>query len=545
MKIIMNSFQKYAALLILIVLAVYIPSLFNGFVNWDDDLLLTANQYVQTLDWAHVKDMFTTTVANTYVPLTSLSFAVEYHFVKDLAWVYHFNNALLHVAISVLVFLFANCLGLSKKASFFAAILFGIHPMHVESVAWITERKDVLYSFFYLLSVIAYLKYCGTITGKNNGILSNRWFQAVLFFGLLSVLSKSMALSLPLILLLCDWYLKRKFSVRLLYEKAILAALMLPIVWATYYLQMRPTGFMEEGSLLVWLWCLFFYIRKFFYPDYFAVIYGLPKNISLSNPQYAWAAVFAVVLIFMLVYFRKNRLGIFAFLYYLFSIFFILRYDNLVDANIVADRFMYLPSVGICMLAGSVTEWLYMVGEKMKIYRFATGFLYVLLFGILMQKTYKQIGVWRSGVSLWENQLEHEPNVATALSFEKLAGAYMESKDFDVSDQEKFRKIERLFKDAIDIKPDYSNAFWGLGKLYYQKKEYKKSEKYFLMAADGDRPHGWIFDSMGVLYFTTGDNEKSLGLFKRALEMNPDNELLRKKIKEFIKVNRLEDTGVN
>ena len=137
----------------------FMPSLNNSMTNWDDNEYITDNPYVITLNGDNIRSIFTTTVSEIYSPLTVLSFAIEYHFFKDNPFIYHFNNLILHVMITALIFFLALKLGLSLWGAGGAALLFGIHPMHVESVAWIAERKDVLYVFFYMLALNYYWGY--------------------------------------------------------------------------------------------------------------------------------------------------------------------------------------------------------------------------------------------------------------------------------------------------------------------------------------------------------------------------------------------------
>ncbi len=136
------------ALILAVVAVVYLPSLDNSFVNWDDDVHLLNNLSVRSLSFDNLKAIFTEKVNGTYIPLTTLSFAIEYHFFGYDPFVYHLTNLVLHLLVICLVYFFALRLGLSLIGAGISALIFGLHPMHVESVAWVTERKDVLYAFF-------------------------------------------------------------------------------------------------------------------------------------------------------------------------------------------------------------------------------------------------------------------------------------------------------------------------------------------------------------------------------------------------------------
>ena len=143
--------KKFLLIILMTVFVICAPSLRNHFVYLDDDTHILENSSIRALDADHIRQIFTTSVDKVYAPLTFLSFAVEYHFFKYNPFIYHLDNLLLHLGVTALVFYFALQVGLPLRAAFAAGLLFGIHPMHVESVAWVTERKDVLYAFFYML----------------------------------------------------------------------------------------------------------------------------------------------------------------------------------------------------------------------------------------------------------------------------------------------------------------------------------------------------------------------------------------------------------
>ena len=192
----------------------FLPSLKNDFIStWDDDQFVTANLLIRQLSYTSLKAMFSTPVIGAYVPIPLLSFAIEYHFFGLAPPPYHISNLLLHLGCTILVFYFFRLLKLNNLYAALGALVFGIHPMHVESVAWITERKDLLYGLFYLCSMIFYLLY---IQKQNR-----RWrliSLSILFF-ILSLFSKIQAVVLPVSLLLIDYYLKRHFTFKVVLEK--------------------------------------------------------------------------------------------------------------------------------------------------------------------------------------------------------------------------------------------------------------------------------------------------------------------------------------
>ena len=306
--------QFYALTAVLAaVLLCFWPSLFNGFILWDDNLYIVENEMIRDLSWRSIKTMFTTDVSLNYTPLTSLSFAVEYHFFGYKAFFYHLNNLLLHLLVTALVFIFTRQLSSSLFVATGASLLFGIHPMHVESVAWVTERKDVLYGTFYMAALIMYWKYLSE---------KRKFFYVIsLACGVMSILAKPMALSLPLVLLVLDWFQRRPFTLKMLWDKILFGVLLFPVAWLTYSLNSRVIEAKFPDAILTWLWTGTFYIRKFIVPFDFLPLYQLPEPVKITNPEIAVSLLILGLIAVALVYWRNNRWVVFAFLFYFASIF--------------------------------------------------------------------------------------------------------------------------------------------------------------------------------------------------------------------------------
>ena len=189
----------------------YYPCLKNGFV-WDDEGYILKNYYIKNMSVDNLKTIMTTPIMGNYHPLVIISYAWEYFFFKLNPAPYHIVNMIIHLLNCVLVFYFIMRLSNSIPVAFITGLLFGIHPLHVESVAWISERKDVLYAFFYVISLICYLSYLEKRPDY-------KYYFFALFFFLLSILSKPMAVTLPLVLFLMDYFRDRKIDYRAIIEK--------------------------------------------------------------------------------------------------------------------------------------------------------------------------------------------------------------------------------------------------------------------------------------------------------------------------------------
>ena len=383
-----------------LVFFVFSPCLKAGFLKyWDDDFHLTKNLQCFSLSTRNIFNIFHSKVNQTYIPLTISSYAIEYHFVGLNPFVFHLDNILLHLMVVGLVWILALRLGLSPIQAGGSALIFAIHPMHVESVAWITGRKDLLYSIFYLLALIKYTEYLSHHNFKT--------YALSLVFAVLSILAKPMALSLPWILWLIDGHYKRPRDFNLIVDKIPFAVLIAPLAWQTYFLHARIPQMMGLKNILIWLWSLTFYIQKFFFPTVLIPLYNLPQPVTIASPDYWQAILIAILCLFLVYRFRQNTWLRWAFLFYIGSIFFLMRYDD-VDVSIVADRYMYLPSVGFCLFLGIYYGklWHY-VNRNQKQLKIPVCIISVLLLTSMIFKTYHQSRLWQNDFRFWNYVIAH------------------------------------------------------------------------------------------------------------------------------------------
>ena len=182
----------------------YLPALRGNFTNWDDMIYVGANPYIQSLSAKNLAAIFSENYMGNYHPLAMLSLSIDYQINKFDPFVFHLTNLLIHIINSLLVLVVIKRLTGKIQIAVIAALLFGVHSLHVESVAWISERKDVLYTAFYLLSLYSYIRYVPKKEYK--------WFGLSLLFFLLSCLSKGQAVSLAVTLFLVDIFMNRKWT---------------------------------------------------------------------------------------------------------------------------------------------------------------------------------------------------------------------------------------------------------------------------------------------------------------------------------------------
>jgi protein O-mannosyl-transferase len=433
-----KSIPLFSFLLVVLVLAVFSPCVTFQFLHWDDYGHFISNPCVYSLSWYNISNIFRQTVNDTYIPLTTLSFNLEYHLFGLSPFKAHLINILLHLAVVLVIFDLALKLKFSPWESFIASAVFAVHPLHVESVAWVTERKDVLGILFYVLCLEQYWLYL-----QNN---SKKSYYLSLLLGFLSVLAKSMAVSIPWVLLLLDWYCQRPWNKKVLLDKLPFAVLIIPVASITFF-ALSPHPDYSYNSILIGLWTFSWYLVKFILPFNLLAAYTPVLPVTFSNIIYLQSLAVFIIFMGSMYLWRKDRLYVFACLFWIGTIFIFWRFD-FADNNIVADRFMYLPSLGFCLLLGRYLS-------KFK----AVSVLLLLILGYL---TFYQCYVWKDDLTLWTSVLDHDPKNVLAKKSQATAIYGSRSKSFD------YRKLTA----AIDEDPSAAKNYLERGEALLQEGEY-------------------------------------------------------------------------
>ncbi len=507
------------------------PCLNAEFLRWDDGNHLVTNPLIYTFSPQNLLRIFAQTINQTYIPLTVLTYNIEYHIFGLSPVVVHLNNVLLHSLVAILIYQLGLRLGLSQIAAWAASAFFSLHPMHVESVAWATERKDVLYACFYLLALIQYWKYLETGLRKP--------FWCAVGFGLLSILSKPMAVSLPWILLLLDFYKGRRFNKAAFIDKIPFALTILPIASITFLSLAPHPKLAFPESFLVLTWSASFYLQKFIWPYPLLPLYTPPEPVQLAHPAYAGAIITSIIFIGLFIRHQRNRLWIFACLFFVGSNFFFWRFD-FKDLNIVADRFMYLPSLGFCLFLGHLfSQW-----QSQTRYKKPIALILGALLLTLGTLTFLQCRIWQNGLSLWQWTINHEPHNSTARKkralapynptaasqLQALTPALIKEPSDTAGLNERgifFLKNNNLtialwdFNKAIALNPLNDTAYGNRGGLYQLKKEYKKALKDFDHAIKLAPKQALHRLNKGITLAKINRLDEAMTLFNQALTLNP------------------------
>jgi len=372
------------------------PMLRNGLTNWDDEYYVVSNSLLPGPDWMGI---LTRPVVSNYHPLTVLSLAANYAMSGTQAWSYLLFNLTLHLVNVILVFRFIYAISDKKiEVAFATALLFGIHPMHVESVAWISERKDVLYTLFYLLALMQYWRFLET--GKR----ARLWLCFLLFE--LSLLSKPAAIILPLTLFLLDYWKQRPLQPRLLLEK--IPFLLVAGVFTVVTLKLQSVTAMTSLSAYpFWVRLLFAcyavaaYSIRFFVPYPLSAFHPFPSPHDLGWALYA-SPLFIVGLLFLLCRLRSQRLIVFGFAFFFVNLLLVLQLVS-IGFTIISERYTYVAYIGLAFL---LTMWLSNHGPLQMPARAGAIALFA-LFGFL---SFQRTQVWKDSDSLWTDVIKHYPD---------------------------------------------------------------------------------------------------------------------------------------
>jgi tetratricopeptide (TPR) repeat protein len=450
----------FLAAILFISFLVYLPSLQNGFVNYDDPIFTYKNSNVVNIEeWGDIvgnlKGIFVTNVIKSYKPLVILSFAFEkllYGFDQPEWW--HLDNILLHLICVLLVFRIALALGLKIIPAAFCALLFGIHPMRVESVAWITERKDVLYGSFYLLALYYYI--------KSVKLSFKRRYLVIIYLSfILSLLSKIQAVALPLSMLAVDYYFGRKLSLKLIYEKWPFFILSFIRGVAGIY-NLSEIGTLEINKTVPLL-------NKFFYGFYSYIVYIMksvvPYKMVVFYPfpnAHGWefytGLVSAVILGLICFFLRNEKKVVWGLFFYTLNIMFMLQVLMSGSKNFLADRYTYIAYLGLFLIYATGFQWVLGRYKQYSSLIYITAFI---ILGALGYLNYEQNKIWKNSETLYTNVLEHYPEAFFILNGR---GAYY-------FNEGRIKEALNDFNKAITINPDYHETYYNRGNLYYHSSD--------------------------------------------------------------------------
>jgi Tfp pilus assembly protein PilF len=449
--------------LALLTLVVYLPVRNHDFVRYDDDVYVTNNPEVQLgLSWQGIKWAFTTGYGANWHPLTWLSLMLDCELFGVEPGPMHIVNVLFHIANTLLLFIVFNRMTKALWQSAFIAALFALHPLHVESVAWIAERKDVLSTLFWLLTMLAYVRYVERSS-------AGRYILALVFFAL-GLLAKPMLVTLPFVLLLLDyWPLDRfsnsKFSIRnAIIEKLPFFFLSILSSVITFIVQQKGGAVFSADIVpfnvrLANAICSYFvYIEKMFWPVRLAVLYPYSINgISLVRVLLS-AAILVLITVLVLYNHRRRKYLIVGWLWYLGTLVPVIGIVQ-VGVQAFADRYTYVPLTGLFIMCVFAFADL-LKNVPFKKYILAASATIILLACTIL--TTVQLIYWKDSGLLFERALAvTENNVHILNNYGNALGAMGRHKEA----AKVLEQAVRGLPDSYEIRNNYGKALQNLGKL--------------------------------------------------------------------------------
>lgn len=491
----------------------YIPSLSNQFVNWDDYGYVVDNLAIRELSPQNLVRLFTKLeFMGNYHPLTMLSYTLEYHFFGGEPAGYHTVSLLLHIINTGLVFWFMHILSGRIDVAFIVGLLFGVHPIHVESVGWVSERKDLLYTMFFLLSLTCYVGY---IKGRVKG----RLYILALALFILAILSKAMAVSLGVVLFLVDFSLGRQFNKKLIIEKIpfVLAAIAAGIV--ALFAQQAATaihGF-EKYSFIERLvlanYGLINYLLKLVIPTHLSAFYPFPGKVDGVLPLTFWMYPLGVVLIAAGVFYsiRLTKKVLFGAVFFLGTIVLVLQVLQ-VGGAVMADRYAYVPSIGFFYILAEGAAKI-----RMKVSgRVFQKSLLVLLGGYclwLSVLSWDRCQVWKDSFSLWDDVLERYPWITFA----------RDNRGYAYYRAGKYEEALRDFNKVLELDPNNAGSYHNRGVLHYHQGKYAEALTDLNRAIELKLENAESYTNRGAAHAGLGNFAAAISDFNKAIELDPDH----------------------
>lgn len=552
--------------ILFVTLLAYIPAFQNDWVNWDDDWYILENPHITSLKTKAIQESFSGFYKGQYSPLTMLSLAINYHFSEYNPKSYHITSVFIHVINTALVFWFIFLLVnyLRRKqdkkeistiftgkysAMIIAAItslLFGVHTLQVESVAWVSAQKVALYSLFFLASLISYVYY---VKHKRKF-----YFIVSLILFIFSFLSKEQAMVLSVTLVAIDFIMKRNLLDRkVIYEKIPFFALSILFGVVSLFSQEK------YGAISGKEWFSFIdrvayagysflaYLYKLIIPLKLSAFYPYPVNVGEALPAVYWlfpllsAGIIAAV-IYSLKY---TKILFFGFLFYAINIFLTLQIVFTGRDVIIADRYIYIPGIGIFFLIATGFYWLW---QKHQALRYVAITVLLAVVVSLAVYTYRRSQVWSDGITLWEDVQSKYPMVHVAFyncgnARAELGNYQAAIEDYNTAQPLKpqhigtysnrgiayanIGKLEKALKDfnkVIELDSTYMNAYSNRGNVRTMLGDFKGAIRDYNKAIKIDSTYVDAFYNRGIAKDSIGDYQGAIKDFTRAISKKSDFE---------------------
>jgi len=558
-------------LVVALTFAVFLPVLKNGFVEWDDIRNFVNNQKYRGLGWEQLKWMFTSAGLGPYTPLTTMTFGLDFLIWGVSPFGYHLTSVVLH-CINAVVFYFlcfklftlaAGSLSREKSdelylSACFAALFFSIHPLRVESVAWLSGRHDILSCLFYMLAILLYIQ-PRSAGGENAPFRCRHMLPLAAFF--LALLSKGMAISLPVVLVMFDIYPLRRLpdnsgkwfsrETRQIWLEKIPFFVLAAVFGIIGYVcqakvgalaSYQKFGFISRAAQS--LFAVFLYIHKTMIPSDLLPLYRLADGFGLSNPKSLFAGtVIAAITVAVIVLRRRQPAGLAVWVYYLATLSPVAGIVK-INSQAAADRYTYLPCLGFALLAGAGFRMCRQaVGRRL-------GNICVILACLVIAGlsflTWRQEKIWRDSVSLWSYDLRRDPgnalahnNLGVALTREgrgmEAVPHYLKALELDpnyadphnnlavlLDDQGRTAEAIGHYRQSLRLNADSAEPNINLAVLLAGQGKLNEAKLHYQQALRVEPGNAQAHNNLGAIWLQEGRYEQALQEFRQALVFRPD-----------------------
>ncbi len=501
------------ALLVIITLVVYAKAYTNGLANnWDDNMYLLDNSMVQQLNWQNFLNYFNQYNLGNYHPLTLLSLGIDFALFGMNPTAFHTENILLHAINVLLVFYFARIILKNNTASFVVALLFAVHPMHTESVAWVTERKDVLFFFFFMAGMIVYSFYA-------QGKLKKSGYIIAFFLFLLSLLSKSTGVIFPFILLLTDYILKRPMTKIAWLEKIPYLLLAIAIGIVTIYAQAGQKALNEStvsvytffDRIFIASYALLYYIIKTIVPFGLAAMHYYPGN-GMQWYFYASLPVVIALVVMIILQYKKRPYIFYGGMFFIISMALMLQLIP-VGYAIVAERYVYLGHVGFFICIGWFIAGMPGAAKPVKgTTALVISILACIIFSVI---SWEQNKTWKDGVTIFDKIVSQYPDYGHAYMARGNAKTYNNDIQGALEDYNKALSVKFPHKFAI--------TYCNRGNCYYRLNDIDRALENYNKAIEVDSTYFICYTNRGIIYYTKGDFDRAIAEYDHALRINHEH----------------------
>ncbi len=512
-------------LVVLTTFTVYFRAIgYELLTHWDDKSYVTDNTRIMDFHWANLKLIFSEFYAGNYHPITTFMYAIEYKLVGTSGTLYHLNNIILHLLNTFLVFVLIRKIS-PKNAwgALITAAFFAVHPMHVESVAWVSERKDVLYAFFFLLSLIMYSDYL--CSQKSKYII-----LSAIFF-ILSCLSKPAAVVLPLVLFIMDYYSNRKYKLKLIIEK--LPFLLIALIFGIIAVKAQGDAIHDTSSVpfiqhfALVTYSFMSYIIKAIVPVNLSAIYPYPVEYGSQLPGIYYLSILLVgLLLFFVWYSRKwGKDIIFGFLFFVITIILVLQFFR-VGGVTMSDRYTYIPYIGIFFIFGKLFEnYTNKVKGKYKKYSNYLLTIFFLGFILLSALSYNRVKIWENDEKLFSDVIKKYPDCGTPYyllgdHFLGQVAVVADSANKETNLKRSVKEYQNALKCPLN-KEDKVKIHFNKGNAEFYLNDFQAAFEDFDKAVKLDPQYYLAIGNRGTARYQLRDYQGALEDYNRAIELNP------------------------